>query len=83
MVGPPSTGGGANLNKIRLYPEVLSDQRVALRHPVVKYRDGFALHDSERGSTKVVEHRTETDDSKFAVVPPHRISPPRSHIVKD
>ena len=83
MLGPPSAGGGSNLNKICLYPEVLGDQRVSLREPVVKYRDVFALNDSEQGSTKVVEHRAETYDSEFVKVPHHRISPPRSHIVKD
>ena len=58
-------------------PEARGDHWIALRDLVIKYRDVFALDDSELGSTDVVEHRIETGSSKPIRVPPHRISSAR------
>ena len=58
-------------------PEARGDHWIALRDLVIKYRDVFALDDSELGSTDVVEHRIETGSSRPIKVPPHRISPAR------
>ena len=64
-------------------PEARGDHWIALRDLVIKYRDVFALDDSELGSTDVVEHRIETGSSKPIKVPPHRISPARIPIIRE
>ena len=55
-------------------PEARRDHWIALRDLVIKYRDVFALDDSELGSTDVVEHRIDTGGRKPIKVPSHRIS---------
>ena len=64
-------------------PEVRGDHWIALGDLVIKYRDVFALDDSELGSTGVVEHRIETNCSKPIKVPPHRNSPARIPIIQE
>ena len=64
-------------------PEVRGDHWIALRDLVIKYRDVFALDNSELGYTDVVEHRIETGGSKPIKVPPHRISPARIPIFQE
>ena len=64
-------------------PEARGDHWIALRDLVIKYRDVFALDDSELGSIDVVEHRIETGSSKPIKVPPHRISPARISIIQE
>ena len=59
------------------------DHWIALQDLVIKYRDEFALDDSELGSTDVVEHRIETGGSKPIKVPPHQISPARITIFQE
>ena len=64
-------------------PEARGDHWIALRDLVIKYRDVFALDDSELGSTDVVEHRIRTGSSKPIKVPPHRISSARIPIIQE
>ena len=50
-------------------PEARGNRWIALRDLVIKYRDVFAMYDSELGSTDVLEHRIETGGSKPFKVP--------------
>ena len=62
-------------------PEIRGDDWIALGDLVIKYRDVFALDDSELGSTNVVEHRIENGGTKPLKVPSHRIPPARILII--
>ena len=64
-------------------PDMEDGPRERLRELVCKYRDVFALRDSELGTTDLVEHHIVTTDSKPIKIPAHRISPAKLHIVEE
>ena len=64
-------------------PDMEDGPRERLRELVCKYRDVFALRDSELGTTDLVEHHIVTTDSKPIKIPAYRISPAKLHIVEE
>ena len=64
-------------------PDIEDGPRERLREMVCKYRDVFALRDSELGTTDLVEHHIVTTDSKPIKIPAHRIAPVKLHKVEE